>query len=292
MIDSGFGSFFQQIPSGIIVIFAASVVGLILAIVLMVADRRRRASRRPAAASASTSPISGMPAVTMSSSSFGGDLPDLDALVTRAPAVRGIGGTARLRLNSGEEVDAAEVMTIYRDVAEGGLVFQIGDRIHRNPPIDADSDFRRRLASTLREMQTGAAPAAVPSASGPISTPPMAAAPVSSTREMPPAGVTMPGDLPRFKLPDTLEVQKRGRRRPPSEPIPEINIAQAIETYLQYKLMTGDDFPGRSIHVRTAQNGGLLIEVDGQLYEEISDVADPEVREYLQTAITEWQGRQ
>ena len=74
--------------------------------------------------------------------------------------------------------------------------------------------------------------------------------------------------------------------------IPEINIANAIEEFLQYKLLTSSQFPRRNIHVRAAPYGGLRIDVDDKSYEAVGDVEDSEVRAFLQTTIEEWQDRQ
>ena len=92
-------------------------------------------------------------------------------------------------------------------------------------------------------------------------------------------------------MPDTIEPPRRGRRRHASEPIPEINIAAAIEAFLQYRLPTSP-LAGRSIHVLGAPGGGLNITVDGRAYEAVSEVDDGEVRAYLQAIIEEWQARQ
>ena len=92
-------------------------------------------------------------------------------------------------------------------------------------------------------------------------------------------------------MPDTPVKPKRGQR-PVAEPIPEINIAEAIESFLQHKLAQSPEYGERSIHVRPALHGGVTIEVDGAFYEAVGEVADEEVREYLTATIAEWQARQ
>jgi hypothetical protein len=106
----------------------------------------------------------------------------------------------------------------------------------------------------------------------------------------------LPGDLPKFRdLPQQEKIKPGGLFRQPRaeiEPVPELNIAGAIEAYLQHKLRQTPDYYGRSIHVHSAPGGGVMIEVDGEYFEAVSDVYDPEVRDFISTAIQEWQERQ
>lgn len=320
-MDSGLGDFFRQIPPILIIMFCGSGLLLVGAIALMVGARARKANA--ALAAAGPSPVT-------FASQQAGELPDLDALVAvEAPARPQRKGTFTIPLTGGGEVEAVEVMTILRDVADGGLIIQIGDKSYRNPPALADAEFKRRFNMTVRDLydsisRQSLSPAPAPAAA--VSDVPRAlgeaADPIAdATLETPsvdpaqPAGdnagerpsVTMPppsviaastalgplpGDLPKFKLPDTIEPPRRGRRRPPAEPIPEINIAEAIEEFLQYKLRSESQFAGRSLHVRPAIGGGVKIEVDGQFYDSVDEVADAEVRAYLQAVIAEWQSRQ
>jgi hypothetical protein len=109
----------------------------------------------------------------------------------------------------------------------------------------------------------------------------------------------LPGDLPKYSLDDQPAPQMPpgllrgviGGKKTPSNPIPELNIAGAIEAYLQHKLRATPDYAGRSIHVHPSPDGGVSIEVDGTYYDAVSEVADDEVREFIATAIQEWQER-
>jgi hypothetical protein len=101
----------------------------------------------------------------------------------------------------------------------------------------------------------------------------------------------MPGDLPSFRLEDNpIEKRKRGQKQD-IKPVPELNIAGAIEAYLQYKLRHTPEFDGRSIHIYPSPDGGVSIEVDDRYYDAVSDIDDPTVREFIATAIQEWQER-
>ncbi|NDJ61993.1 MAG: hypothetical protein GYB67_12755 [Chloroflexi bacterium] len=255
-----------------------------------------------------------------------GELPDLDALLgdvpapteTTAdqaapqPAPQPAHGAFRVTLASGAEVEAVEVLRILRDVADGSLIIQIGDAVYRNPPALADAEFKRRFNSTIRTLfasissaagaeSSESAPSTTPDA--PVDTPPQPSpSPVPAAPPAPPPPplsqpaehkpAPLPGDLPKFSTDNYgTPPQKRGRKLV-QEPVPEINIAAAIEAYLQHKLSQTPDYAGRSIHVRPASDGSLTIEVDGSFYESVGDVSDAAVRTFLAATIQEWQERQ
>ena len=71
-----------------------------------------------------------------------------------------------------------------------------------------------------------------------------------------------------------------------------LDLATAIETYLQHKLKHTPEYAEREIHVRSAPGGGVLIQVDAQFYEAVSDVEDDPIRQFLMATIQEWQESQ
>ncbi|MBN8638736.1 MAG: hypothetical protein J0M07_25705 [Anaerolineae bacterium] len=324
-MESGLGDFLQQVPIPLIGTLCLSAVVLVGVLAYIFQERSKK---RQKAAVANSGGMADVSLFSPSSDASAGDdlplpdLPDLDVLtsapVAPAPPPSRPAGMQRLRLTEGESVEAVEVLTILRDVADGGLLVQIGDKVYRNPPAVADPEFKRRFNLTMKELASGnrvtletpaakpTAPAA-PSAStdAPLVT---AADPVEPTAAPPtpprattsearpvmatPPTVPLPGDLPKFKMPDQIEPPRRGRKAPPKEVIPEINIAAAIESYLQHKLAQTPAYATRSIHVRPAAHGGVEIDVDGHIYEAVSDIADADVRAFMANTIEEWQSRQ
>lgn len=291
-MDSGLGDFFRQIPVGLLVTFCVSLLLLVGAIAYIVYARRKR-SRALTPASTSEAPAA---------EPTSADLPDLDALIN-APLVqtaeipalrRSVSGTYTVNLTGGTVIEAVEVLTILRDVTDGGLIVQIGDKAYRNPPADADAEFKRRYNLTVRELAAvDAAPPPAPPAPPPVEAPATPSPAVETPAvELLGEDDAVPGALPKFTLPELDLTQVKKRRKPASEPIPEINIAGAIESYLQHKLARTPEYAGRSIHVRSALGGGVTIEVDGKFYEAVSDVDDPAVRQFLSATIEEWQSRQ
>lgn len=105
----------------------------------------------------------------------------------------------------------------------------------------------------------------------------------------------MPGDLPSYKLDDNpIKTEKKGRfsSKTEAEALPELDLAGAIETYLQYKLQHTPEYYGRQIHIHGTPTGSIRIQVDDSYYDFVDEVADAEIRSFLQSTIAEWQDRQ
>lgn len=149
-----------------------------------------------------------------------------------------------------------------------------------------EASLRDLLLSEDETDHVAPAPAATPEPTRKPSTPP----------PPPKPGGAMPGDLPSFKLEDNpIKAEKKGRfgkQKMEAEPIPELDLAAAIETYLQYKLQHTPDYIGRNIHIHGTPTGSIRIQVDENYYDFVDEVTDVEVREFLQSTIAEWQDRQ
>ncbi|MFN8373137.1 MAG: hypothetical protein U0694_09725 [Anaerolineae bacterium] len=272
-----------------------------------------------------------------------GELPDLDVLLNvpmhvaaePPPPTRVVKpGTYEIKLaDTGEAIQAAEVMIILRDVDEGRLIVQLGDQSYSNLSNFPDGKNRfmkvmKELARIVTPKPTSAAPAPAPETSTPakpeaptglaarladnkneqpptvgelLSTPNEPKKPVTSAPPPPLADGSMPGDLPKFKLDEAPLAPRRGpgfmrmskdQEREMKKPVPELNIAQAIQEYLQYKLRHTPEYSGRSINVSPAAGGGVKIEVDGKFYDAVGDIDDVEVRDFMAKTIEEWQSRQ
>jgi hypothetical protein len=194
-------------------------------------------------------------------------------------------GSTDIRLADGAVIHAAEAMVLLRDPRDGRLIVHVGDTGYKS--LDGAAGVRAAVNAAVGELthllNTGEHKRSVdaqPSRPAPLP---------------PPTGTNaMPGDLPRYtELKD--EKVSRGAFRPHKTEmpvIPELNIPAAIEAYLQYKKGFTDEYAHRSIHVLPAIGGGVRIEVDGTYYDSVGDVADSEVRAFLQATIQEWQKRQ
>lgn len=200
-----------------------------------------------------------------------------------------------VRLNTGDLIPADQLITISRDARDGRLVVQmngVGYRTLLNDPKAKDQFVKlmRELSDVVNKPDTP------PTTNEAVIPPPPAPEPVAPVvvNTVPPPPITpdgkMPGDLPKFKVDDAVRATPKGKYE--AVPMPELNIVEAIEAYLQHKLKFTPEYATRVIHVLNAPGGGVRVQVDNNFYEGVGDVADPQVRTFLQQTIAEWQARQ
>jgi len=186
--------------------------------------------------------------------------------------------------------DAVEVMRVYRDLNDGSLIIQMGNQRYRAVDEIDSADLQRRFSAVVRDLSamTGSLPTGAPTnvlqprASGtvPIVGEPARPAPTGVESER----------MSRFKKMSTPPVVPPSRKGS-SEPVPAESIGEAVEDYLQARLLGTPSFSTRSIHIRPAHDHGVRIEVDGHYYESVSDIVDADVREFLMTVMKEWEAR-
>ncbi len=73
-----------------------------------------------------------------------------------------------------------------------------------------------------------------------------------------------------------------------SEPL---SIVEQINPLLQKYVAADPDLKGRNINLENESTGGLLIKVDGRLYERPEQIEDVNVRKALADALREWDSR-
>jgi hypothetical protein len=287
MAEAGLTDFLQQLPSFIIFMFCASVSALGVSLVLIINARRQKAAK--ARAATMNAPAGAMTLMSYQPS----DMPDLDALLqgtpTPAPARAARGGTQTITLQDGSSADVVELVSIMRDITDGGLIVQMHGKTFRVASSMGDSDFRHKLAGILKEVAQ-AASGGVAAREPAMPAPPAAAMPPRPSAAAPTSAAF---DLPKFDIESSsMPMNRRELKKAANAPIPQIDIAGAIEAFLQHKLATTGAFAGRSLHVRPTGDGGIRIQVDNTYYEAVDDVADADVRAFLQATIEEWQARQ
>ncbi len=311
-----YSDFLAQIPIGLIVMVCGSFFALFLAFAWFVYFKPLR-RKRLAAQAEQPSAVQHMPVATTSDSDIDtGDLPDLNSLLDSStlekelPQVNEAAvpssvrnkNTYRVRLNTGTMVEAKELIAVLRDGETGRLIVQmnnIGYRTLANSP-GAKQDFMTVMKELANIVSVSEEEVEAPVASPEPDMEPEAAPIPQSTPQSapPPTGPdgAMPGDLPSYDLDKAVKPAGSGGlfSRPKFEaaPTPELNIAAAIEAYLQHKLNHTPEYTGRDIHVHSAPGGGVRIQVDSSFFEAVSDVSDPEIREFLSATIQEWQDRQ
>ncbi len=188
--------------------------------------------------------------------------------------------------DNSDMTDVVEIMRVWRDLNDGSLIIQMGNQRYRSYNDIHSPELARRFSAVVRdlwEMVSGS--------------------PLRSTGAMPAVSAGEMGSAeppkPRMGLlnadTDAVKAAKqpsaaRGRGQPAPEAPP--GIADAVENFLQAKLSTSPQFAARSVHIRSASDHGVRIEVDGHYYDSIGDVIDADVREFLFSMMREWEARQ
>jgi hypothetical protein len=185
-----------------------------------------------------------------------------------------------------------EVMRIYRDLADGSLIIDIGGRRYHHIGEIGDPEIARRLAGNIQALA-----AMVGTSPGGGALPAVPAGPPAAPQQ--PA--TLPGPLPTAirsrSAPEEPPIPVRrgifGQRKdkPPPEPEPKSMIEQ-IEELLQFRLAMTPALARRAIHIRENEAGVVFVEVDGSSYEGVTEVPDEAVRSFIQATIQEWEARQ
>lgn len=251
------------------------------------------------------------------------ELPDLSLLVPAAPSAPPPPDN-RVTLHTGETITANPVLRVMRDPRDGRLLAVMEDGTGYRSLVDTP-DAKRTFTRIMKELTTvvmepdplagpptpAATPAAVapttPIAATPPSQPelptaadllrsdPAPAPPPRATTTAPQAGNPLPGDLPSYKFDDNPATISRGIggfKKVEFTPPPDLDIPSAIEAYLQWRLQTTGQFPGRQLHVLKAPDGGVRIRVDEHYFDFVDDITDPEAKAFIKQTIQEWQERQ
>lgn len=87
------------------------------------------------------------------------------------------------------------------------------------------------------------------------------------------------------------KVVRRDKLDQPLDDTPPLSVPEQIEEVLQRKLMGSPQFAGRNIHVR-AGTRGVMIQVDDKYYEGVGNIAEDDVRAFVQSAVAEWDENQ
>jgi hypothetical protein len=288
--EPGLTDFLGQLPIFVIVMFCGAGLALVGSMVLIVAARRRKAAK--SASVYATPQAATMPLMSYTPT----DMPDLDALLrgdsAPSPPRASRGGAQTVQLTDGGSAEAVELISIMRDITGGGLIVQMNEKVYRINGDMNDGEFRQKMMSILKELAQSAGSSAPAPAVADAPRPSLTQAPQPRLTSAPPAA-SAAFDLPKFSTESSsTPMTRRELKQAANAPVPEINIAAAIEAFLQHKLATTGAFAGRSLHVKPASDGGIRIQVDSTYYETVDEIIEDDVKAFLQTTIAEWQSRQ
>jgi hypothetical protein len=199
--------------------------------------------------------------------------------------------------------DSIELLRVWRDLSDGSLIIEIGGQRFTSVSELQGAKLDRRFMNVVRDltaMLRAAASAPPPASPQPAAQPPQPAPAEATGKPDKPAKKSAPpladGELPSM-APGTMFKQMgrvaMGHKPDPIEEAPVLSIPDQIEQVLQKHLADLPEYAERSIHVRPSPfGGGVRIEVDGQFFEGVGDVADDEVRALIQDAVREWEKSQ
>lgn len=176
--------------------------------------------------------------------------------------------------------ETVEILRVLRHQKHGDLMVEIGGRRYGRVNDIKESRTGLDLIDTIAALQKFV---------GPEVFAPLAAA--QRPEPIQPPAAPEPLQLPSmnpFKQMLILRDRELKKSRERAQSPPPSSIVEEIEALL-VKRLVGSPFEGRSIHMRPGLHGGAHIDVDGQGYASVEDVADPEVKQFLKTVIADWE---
>jgi hypothetical protein len=224
-----------------------------------------------------------------------------------------------VQLHTGDTAPAKEMLSILRDERDGRLMVQVDENAYRTlaDSPKARKQFKRimkELSQVILKPDTPPESTSTPAPSGkpepkatsetPASAPPAPDVPAKPDDEKLSAEAArligeaedIPGMLPDYTIDDSEAAYEKGRFgrvtvKKPQDEVPELNIAEAINEYLQYRLTQTGKFSDRSIAIRPAISGGVRIFVDTNSYDFVDEIEDDAVRQFVRATVDEWQER-
>ena len=163
--------------------------------------------------------------------------------------------------------------------ADGELVIEFqGQRFRRLTDV-RDAETGRRLLALLSELAKFSQGLAVPLAKS------AEPAPLSEDKFLGQL-VASPSEPAPIKIPSLVESLRGPARKPGPMPV---GIAGQVEQVLQQQLVDNLALLGRSIHIVTARDGSLNVQVEGQLLHWPDGVSELAVREAVLKAVRTWE---
>lgn len=200
---------------------------------------------------------------------------------------------------------ATELMRVYRDPAGGDLIIQIDGENYRTLGDIKQAGIEKPFMAVLRDLARTAKETGNQLSSEATERPPQTTQPAPDPTPDRPPLTAVPPTLEELtgETSQPQEVEPMGtffgnvRKMIPGSPsdvemAAPLGIADQIEAVLQLKLLTSETFKGQRLHIKPAPSGGVQIEVGDKIYEAVSDIEDDGIREFVQSAIQDWERQQ
>ena len=188
------------------------------------------------------------------------------------------------RVNRGPAVQ--EILRVVREPASGQVIITIAgkpctnfDDI-QNAANEQAFMLAYRLLQAFSENAIAAPPAEEAQAALQPTEPPKPAPVAYRAAELPPP------ELPSMK--PLQQFRKLRTKQPPATKYVIKSITEQIEDHLQDKI-AHTPLARRGVHVRSELQGNAVFLLEGKTYPSVDDVPDPEVRQVIREAISEWE---
>jgi len=175
-------------------------------------------------------------------------------------------------------LELADELRIGHAPAGGALVIEMDGRRYRRLSDLPSEESGRQVLAMIGELTAFAQGLGVPAQTSQPATP----APDEFLKQLS-AAASAPAPLKSYSLLESL-------RTPTPKPAPmPIGIAGQVEQILQQQLADNPTLRGWSIHIVTAPDGSLQVQVEGQSLHWPDSVPDGPVRDVVQKAIRAWE---
>lgn len=202
-----------------------------------------------------------------------------------------------LRSSKNDEEDVAQgdleaVAGLWRDPETGRPVVEAGGKVFRTPEemnegerqlLEAAADELRRWSGSNETAEIVQKSSTVSGPAGPEATGELRQAGESGRGSLQPTPV---GSLNPFKIfGDALKPAREAAADPGAQ-----SIVLQIDEILQDRLKNSS-LDGRGIQLLDLPGQGMAVKVGLENYGSVEDVPDPEIREAIQQAVSEWESR-
>jgi hypothetical protein len=181
-----------------------------------------------------------------------------------------------------------EILRVARDPATGQVGIYIAGKLYANFQDIQNPANEQAFMMAFRLLQDFSENAITPAA--PLADEAQAASQVAERPHAAPV-VYRAAELPPPELPSMQPFQqfrKLRSKQPPATKFVIKSITEQIEDHLQDKLAR-TPLARRGVHVRAEPQGNAVFLLDGKTYSSVDEVPDPEVRQAIREAISEWE---
>lgn len=204
-----------------------------------------------------------------------------------------------------------EVLRVLRDKLTGRVVVEINGKRYAEMSEVKESDVRRALLLTLRDLQEFIGMSAATVGATTV-TPPVTPAPTTEAQANPSPGGILPGGNPPLHLnaaplPKAPPAEAATPLRAPSmnlfkqmaiarelsaKELPPIKLlAEQIDEVLQH-IIAGTPFAAQHLHVASGPDNGVIFEVGPQVYDAVEQIPDATLQTVFREAIRRWEQHQ